>query len=108
MGSHELHGTMTDSDLGEECVKAVYCHSAYITCMQSKSPKILGWLNHKLESRLPEEISATSDMQNATLMAESKGELKSHLMIVKEESEKAGLKLNMQKTKTMPSLPIVS
>ena len=69
---------------------------------------MLGWMNPKLELRLPEEISATSDMQNATLMAESKGELKSRLMIVKEESEKAGLKLNMQKTKTMPSLPIVS
>ena len=92
----------------EEWIKAVYGHPVYVTSMQSTLCKMLGWMNPKLELRLPEEISATSDMQNATLMAESKGELKSHLMIVKEESEKAGLKLNMQKTKTMPSLPIVS
>ena len=51
------------------------------------------------ESRLPGEISITSDMQNTTLMAESKEELKSLLMQVKEESDKAGLKLNIQKAK---------
>ena len=55
-----------------------------------------GWMKHKLESRLPGEISITSDMQ--MIMAESKEELKSLLMKVKEESEKAGLKLNVQKT----------
>ena len=68
-----------------------------------------GWMNHNLESRLPEEISTTSDMQmNATLMAESEEELKSLLMRVKEESEKAGLKLKIQKTKIMASGPITS
>ena len=63
-----------------------------------------GWMKHKLESRLLGEISITSDMQ----MTESKEELKSLLMKVKEESEKACLKLNIQKTKTMASSPITS
>ena len=62
-----------------------------------------GWMKHKLESRLLGEISITSD--NTTLMAESKEELKSLLMKVKVESEKVGLKLNIQKTKIMASGP---
>ena len=53
----------TDSKLGKEYVKAVYCHSAYITYMQSTSYEMPGWMKHKLESRLPGEISITSDMQ---------------------------------------------
>ena len=62
---------------------------------------------HKLESRLPGEISITSDMQmTPPLMAESEEELKSLLMKVKVESEKVGLKLNIQKTKIMASGPI--
>ena len=65
---------------------------------------MLGWMKHKLESRLQGEISTTSDMQMTTLMAESE-ELKSPLMKVKEESEKVGLKLNIQKTKIMASGP---
>ena len=68
---------------------------------------MLGWRKHKLESRLPGEISITSDMQ-MTDMAESEEELKSLLMKVKEESEKVGLKLNIQKTKIMASGPITS
>ena len=65
-------------------------------------------MKHKLESRLPEEISITSDNADDTaLMAESK-KLKSLLMQVKEESEKVGLKLNIQKTKIMASGPITS
>ena len=65
-------------------------------------------MNHKLESRLPGEMSTTSDMQMITLlMSESKEELKSLLMKVKEESEKAGLKFNIQKTKIMGSGPII-
>ena len=61
---------------------------------------MLGWMKHKLESRLPAEISTTSDMQIiTTLMAESEEELKNLLMRVKEKSEKAGLKLDIQKTK---------
>ena len=62
----------------------------------------------KLESRLPEEISVTSDADDTILMAESEEELKSFLMRVKEESKKVGLKLNIQKTKIMASGPITS
>ena len=71
--------------------------------MQSTSCKMLDWVKHKLESRLLREISITSDMQ----MAESE-ELKSLLMKVKEESEKVGLKLNIQKTEIMASGPITT
>ena len=53
----------TGSKLGKEYVKAVYCHPAYLTYMQSTSRETLGWKKHKLESRLPGEISITSDMQ---------------------------------------------
>ena len=49
------------SKLGKEYVKAVYCHPAYLTYMQSTSCEILGWMKHKLESRLLGEISITSD-----------------------------------------------
>ena len=52
----------TGSKLGKEYVKAVYCHPAYLTYMHSTSYKILGWMKHKLESRLYGEISITSDM----------------------------------------------
>ena len=70
---------------------------------------MLGWMKHRLESRLLGEISITSDMQiYTTLMAESKEELKSLLMKVKEESENVGLKLNIQKMKIMASCPITS
>ena len=68
---------------------------------------MLDWMKHKLESRLPGEMSITSDMQ-VTLIAESEEELKSLLMKVKEESENVGLKLNIQKTKIMASAPITS
>ena len=67
---------------------------------------MLGWMKHKLESRLPGEISITTDMQMKPLMTESEEELKSFLMKVEEESEKVGLKLNIQKTKIMASGPI--
>ena len=76
-----------------------------------------GWMKHKLESRLPGEISITSDMHTATLMtdlkrthlmAETEEILKSLLIKVKEESEKVGLKLNIQKTEIMASGPITS
>jgi len=77
--------------------------------MQSTSSEMPGWVKHKLESRLPVEISITSDIaDDTTFMAESEEELKSLLMKVKEESEKAGLKLNMQKTRIMVSGPITS
>ena len=69
--------------------------------MQSTSCEMLGWMKHKLESRLPGELTITSDLQ-------IEEELKSLLIKVKEESEKVGLKLNIQKTKIMMSGPIIS
>ena len=53
----------TGSKLGKEYVKAVYCHPAYLTYMQNASCEMPGWVKHKLESRLPGEISITSNMQ---------------------------------------------
>ena len=53
----------TGSKLGNEYIKAEYCHPTYLTSMQSTSCEMLGWMKHKLESRLLEEISITSDMQ---------------------------------------------
>ena len=51
------------SELGREYVKAIYCHPAYLTYMQNTSCEMLGWMKHKLESRVPREISITSDKQ---------------------------------------------
>ena len=59
----ELYTEQTGSKLGKEYVKAVYCHPAYLTYMQSTSWEMLGWNKHKLESRLPGEVSITSYMQ---------------------------------------------
>ena len=53
----------TGSKSGKEYTKAVYCYPAYLTCMQSTSYETLGWMKHKLESKLPGEISTTSDVQ---------------------------------------------
>ena len=53
----------TGSKSGKEYIKAVYCHPAYLTYMQSTSCEILGWMNHKLKSKLPGEILTISDMQ---------------------------------------------
>jgi len=57
------HGTTDCSKSGKEYIKAVYCHPAYLTYMQSTSCKMLDWMKRKLESRLPGEISITSGMQ---------------------------------------------
>ena len=85
----------TGSKLGKEYVKAVYCHLAYLTYMQSASYEMLGWVNGiKIAGRNINNLRYADD---TTLMAESEEELKSLLMKVKEESEKAGLKLNIQK-----------
>ena len=65
----------TGSKLGKEYIKAVYCHPAYLTSMQSTSCEMLGRMNHRLKSRLPGEISTTSYANNATVMAESEEEL---------------------------------
>ena len=98
----------TSSKSGKEYMKAIYCHPAYSTYMQSTSCEMPGWVKHKLESRLLGEISNLRYADDTTLMAQSKEELKSLLMIVKEESEKVDLKLNIQKTKIMTSSPITS
>ena len=99
----------TSSKSGKEYVKAVFCHPAYLTYMQSTSCKMPGWMKHQLESRLPGEISITSDMKviDTTLVAESKEGLKSLLMKVK-ESGKIGLKLNIQRMKIIVFSPITS
>ena len=96
----------TGSKSRKEYVKAVYCHPVYITDMQSTSCEMPGWMKHKLESRLLGEISITLD--DTTLMAESKEELKSLLMKLKDESEKVGLIPNIHKTKIVASGPITS
>ena len=53
----------TGSNSGKDCVKAIYCHPAYLTYMQNTSYEMLGWMKHKLESRLLGQMSITSDMQ---------------------------------------------
>ena len=99
----------TGSKLEKECIKAIYCHAACLTYVQSTLCKMLGLMKHKVESRLPGELSIISRfVDGMTLMAESEEELKSILMKVKEESEKSGLKLNIQKPKIMASGPIIS
>ena len=95
----------TGSKLGMEYVKAVYCHPAYLTDMQSTSCEMPGWMKQvgiKIAERNVNNLRYADD---TTLLAESKEELKSLLMKVKEESEKAGLKLNIWKTKIMASDP---
>ena len=81
----------TGSKLGKEQVTAVYCNPAYLTYMQSTSCEIMDWMKHKLKSRLPGEISVTSYADDTALMGEREEELKSLLMKVKEESEKAAI-----------------
>ena len=100
----------TDSKLGKEYVKTVHCHPACLTYMQSTSCKMPGWMNHKLESRLQSgrNINNLIYADDTTLIAKSEEELKSLLLRVKEEIEKAGLKLSNQKTKIVASSPITS
>ena len=94
----------TGSELGKEYLKAVFCHPAYLTYMQSSSHEMLAWMTGiKIAGRNINNLKYADD---TTLMAESEEELKSFLMKVKEESEKAGWKLNIQKMKIMASGPI--
>ena len=96
----------TGSKSGKKYVKAAYCHRAYLTYMQSTLCEILDWMTHSNIVR--RTIISFRYADNTTLMAESEEELKSLLMKVKEESEKADLKLNIQKMKIMASSPITS
>ena len=98
----------TGSKSRKEYIKAVYRHPAYLTYMQSTSCEMPGWMKHKLESKLTGNINNLRYADDTTLMAESEEELKSLLMKVKEESEKAGLRRNIQKTKITSSVPITS
>ena len=98
-------GQQTGSKLGKEYIKAVYCHPAYLTYIQSITCEMPSWMKHKLELRNIKNLRYADD---TTLMAESKEELKRLFMKVTEESEKAGLKLNIQKMKIMASGPITS
>ena len=98
----------TGSKLGQEYIKLVYHQLVYLTYMQSTSCKILGWMKHKLESNIARRnINNLRYADDTTLKAESE-ELTSLLMKVKEESEKVGLNLSIQKTKIMASSPITS
>ena len=99
-------GRGAGSKLGKEYVKAVYCNPAYLTYTQGTSCEMPGWMKHKLKSR--RNINNLRYADDTTLMSESEEELKSLLMKVKEESEKAGLKPNIQKPKIMASGPITS
>ena len=98
----------TGFKLGKEYVKAAYCHPAYLTIMQSTSCEMLGWMKHKLELIAGRNTNNLRYADDTTLMAEGKEELKSLLMKVKEESEKVGLNLSIQKTKIMASSPLTS
>ena len=90
--------------MGKEYVKAVYRHPAYLTYMQSASWETLDWKETQAGIKIAgRNINNLRYADDTTLMAESKEELKSLLLKVKEESEKAGLKLNMQNTKIMAS-----
>ena len=90
----------TGSKSGKKYVKAVYCHLAYLTYMQNTSWEMGAQAGIKIARRSINNLRYADD---TTLMAESEEELKSLLMKVKEESEKVGLKLNIQKTKIMAS-----
>ena len=91
----------TGSKEEKEYVKAVYCHPAYLTYMQSTSCEMLDWMKHKLESATAGgNINNLRYADDTTLMAQSEEELKSLLMKVKEESRKVGLKLNIQKLRS--------
>ena len=90
--------------LGKEYIKAVYCHRALFNLYAEYIMRNAGLDETQTESRLPGEINNLRYADNTILMAESKEELKS-LMKVKEESEKVGLKLSIQKTKIMALVP---
>ena len=100
---------MTGSKYEKEYVKAVYCHPVYLTYMQSTSWEMLGLEEAQAGIKIAgRNINNLRYADDTTLMAESEEELKSLLMRVKEESEKVGLKLNIQKTKVMASSPNTS
>ena len=99
----------TGSKSGKEYIKTVYCHPAYLAYVQSMSCEMLGLDTAQVGIKVARRnINNLRYADDTTLMAESEEEQKSLLMKVKEESEKVGLKLNIQKTKIMASGPITS
>ena len=110
----ELDMEWTGSKLGKEYVKAVYCHPAYLRVYPASHDAQYIMRNSGLEEAQAGIKIARRNINNlryaddTTLMAENKQELKSLLMKVKDESEKVGLKLSIQKTKIMASGPITS
>ena len=92
----------------KEYIKAVYCHPAYLTYLQSTSREMLGWKSTSWNQDCLGNINNLRYADDTTIMAESEEELKSLLMKVKVESEKVGLKLNIQNMRIMASGPITS
>ena len=95
----------TGSKWEKEYVKGIYCHPAYLTSMQSTSCEMLAWMKHKLEQDCWVKYQTLRYADDTTLMADREKELKSLLMKVKEEIEKAGLKLNIQKLRSQHLAP---
>ena len=103
------HGTIDWLKIGKGVCQGYILSPTYLNSMQSTSHKMLDWMTYNQESRLPGEIiNHLRYTGDTTLIAESKEELKSLLMRLKEESEKTGLNLNIQKTKIMESGPMTS
>ena len=108
----------TSYKLRKEYIKAVYCHPAYLTCIRVHHVDCTPWKYIMWNARQSEaqagikiakrNINNLRYADDTTVMAESEEKLKTLLMKVKEESEKVGLKLNIQKTKIMASSPITS
>ena len=96
----------TGSKLGKEYGKPVHCHPAYLTYIQSTSRKMPCWMKQARMNVTGRNINNFRYANDTTPMGKNVEELKSLLKRVKEESEKAGLKLNIQKTKFMASGPI--
>ena len=99
---------LTGSKFRKEYDKTIYCQAAYLTYMQTISCGMPCWIKYKLESRLPGEVSTTSDMQMIPFMEESEQELNRPLTRVKEESEKLALNSAFKKMKILVSGLITS
>ena len=94
--------------MGKEYDKAVYCHSTYLTYMWSTSCEMLGWIDSQAGIRIAgRNIDNLRYADDTTLMAESKEEVKSLLMKVKEESENVGLKFNILKLRSCHLVPLL-
>ena len=104
-------GQLTGSKLEKEYNKAIYYHFAYLTSMQRRSCKMPSWMKSQAGIKIARRITYLNNLRYADdtiLRAENEEEPNNFLMRVKDESEKAGLKLNIQKTQIMASGPITS